>query len=369
MEKNIATLPGDGIGPEIMHQALNVLRAIEEKYGHTFNLTSCPIGAAAIKSSGQPLPIETLDHCLQSDAVLLAAIGEPAYDNNPNLSMRPEQGLLGLRKAMKLHANIRPIKTTQALSHLSQLKSITDTQIDMVIYRELSSGIYYGQRSEGHDTDEARDECYYNKTEIERISIPAFEAAQLRKGKLCLVDKANVLATSRLWRRVVNGIASKYPDVELSHLYVDNAAMQMVLNPSQFDVILCGNMFGDIISDLASTIPGSIGLLASASLGPNLAMFEPVHGSYPQAAGENTANPIAMIRSVAMMLNHFGLNKEAQTIEDGIQYCLSQGFGTEDLAPKNKLSTTALGNHIVSFIKDGKISPVTTTVDTIISPN
>lgn len=359
MDKKITILPGDGIGPEIMDQAVGVLRTVEKKYNHNFDLEIAAFGAAAIRSDGNPLPAGTLESCLQSDAVLLAAIGDPEFDNNPDLSVRPEQGLLGLRKALGVYTNIRPIQTNPALSHLSQLKIVEKEPIDFVIYRELSSGIYYGKRSESPESDEATDECYYNRNEISRIAHQAFKAARHRNKRLCLVDKANVLATSRLWRRVVNEISSEYPDVQVDRLFVDNAAMQMVLNPAQFDIVLCGNMFGDIISDLASTIPGSLGLSPSASIGDNHALFEPVHGSYPQAAGKNTANPVAMIRSVAMMLDYFGLREEATAIEDAINYCFKNGIGTPDLDPSLQLSTSDFG-HIISIIIEEGMEVVNT---------
>lgn len=353
IKKNITILSGDGIGPEIMAQGIKILDTIERKYGYLFELDIQRMGAVAIAADGNPLPMATMESCLDSDAVLLAAIGDPAYDNDPDLSMRPEQGLLGLRKAMKLYTNIRPVQTSPSLAHLSQIKSVENNAIDLVIYRELSSGIYYGKRSEGGETDEATDECYYNRQEIERIAKSAFEAAGVRSKKLCLVDKANVLATSRLWRKVVNEMSASYPEVELDHLFVDNAAMQMVLNPAQFDVILCGNMFGDIISDLASTIPGSLGLLPSASLGKGNALFEPVHGSYPQATGLNIANPIAMIRSVAMMMTYFDFHEAARDIELAIQACFEQGFGTPDLHTEHQMATTELGNMIALIMEEG----------------
>lgn len=352
IEKKITILPGDGIGPEIMYQAARVLEAVQTKFGHKFHIESKAIGAVAIEKSGNPLPLDTLESCMESDAVLLAAIGDPKYDNDPDLAMRPEQGLLGLRKALGLFANIRPIQTHPALHHLSQLKSVSKDQIDIVIFRELSSGIYYGKRKEDLQSDEATDECYYNREEIERITRRAFEAARKRNHRLCLVDKANVLATSRLWRRVVNNLSEDYPDIELTHLFVDNAAMQLVLNPSQFDVILCGNMFGDIISDLASTIPGSIGLLPSASYGERNALFEPVHGSYPQVAGQNVANPIAMIRSVAMMMEYFGLSAEVKTIERVIEACIKSGLGTIDLKTETVVTTSEFGNIVAIAIEE-----------------
>ena len=330
----IAVLPGDGIGPEIMAQAVKVLNAVALKYQIQFDLKYSPIGAIAIDQTGNPLPAETLDICLDADAILLGAVGHPKYDADPSLTVRPEQGLLGLRKALDLFINIRPIRIYPTLKHLSVLKEKHQRNVDFVIYRELSSGIYFGEKKEARDGEYAYDICSYHRSEIERIAHPAIHAAQHRRGKLCLIDKANVLASSRLWRSTVSEIARLHSDVQYDQLYVDNAAMQMVLNPGQFDVIVTSNMFGDIISDLASVLGGSLGLLPSSSIGTRTALFEPVHGSYPSAAGKDIANPVAMIMSVAMMLEHLKCKEAAENIEKAVEYCIEMGIGTEDLKSK-----------------------------------
>ena len=304
MKLNIAVLSGDGIGPEITQQSVKILKAIAERFNHEFLFEEAVVGASAIDLTGNPLPDPTLDLCKKSDAVLFGAIGDPKYDNNPAAKVRPEQGLLKLRKELGLFANIRPVRAFERLLEHSPLRPERIEGADMVIYRELTGGIYFGEKTLSDDGKQASDLCVYSEEEIERMTHLAFEAAQKRRNKVTLVDKANVLETSRLWRRTVKEIAKKYPEVELDFLYVDNAAMQMIINPKQFDVILTENMFGDIISDEASVIGGSIGLLASASVGKEHTLFEPIHGSYPQAAGKGIANPIASILSAAMLLEH-----------------------------------------------------------------
>src|SRR5215216_7229955 len=265
MEKNIVVIEGDGIGPEVTRQAVKVLDSIAEQYGHEFSYQYCLMGADAIDKTGNPLPDETVNICLESDAILFGAIGHPKYDNDPTAKVRPEQGLLKLRKSLQLFANIRPVSTYPALHHLSPLKEKQLEGVDFVVYRELTGGIYFGEKKVNEDYTEASDLCIYTKSEIERISHLAFQAAQQRRKKLTLVDKANVLETSRLWRKVVQEIAAQYKDVTVDYMFVDNAAMQIILNPRQFDVILTENMFGDIISDEASVLTGSLGLLPSAS--------------------------------------------------------------------------------------------------------
>src|SRR6185436_3333975 len=267
MHKNIAVIPGDGIGPEVIAQALRVLDAVGEQYGHQFYYNWCLMGADAIDKTGSPLPDQTVTTCLQSDAILFGAIGHPKYDNDPSAKVRPEQGLLRLRKELQLFANIRPVTTYVSLHHLSPLKEKQLRDVDFIIYRELTGGIYFGKKESNADGTEASDLCIYNKNEIERIAHLAFRAAGQRRKKLTLVDKANVLETSRLWRKVVQEIAGQYPDIALDFLFVDNAAMQIIMNPKQFDVMLTENMFGDILSDEASVISGSLGLLPSASVG------------------------------------------------------------------------------------------------------
>jgi len=322
MNIKIALLPGDGIGPEVTAEAVKVLEAIAEKYSHDFTFSTADVGAIAIDKTGNPLPNKTLEMCADADAVLFGSIGDPKYDNNPDAKVRPEQGLLKLRKSLGLFANIRPLTTYDALIAKSNLKEHVIKGTDFVIYRELTGGIYFGTKTLSEDGKSASDNCSYNAAEIDRISHLAFKAAQTRRKKLTLVDKANVLETSRLWRKQVTAMAKEYPDVALDFLFVDNAAMQIILNPRQFDVILTENMFGDIISDEASVISGSIGLLASASIGKHAALFEPIHGSYPQAKGKNIANPVASILSAAMLLEHFNLFKEAQNIKDAVEKSL-----------------------------------------------
>ncbi len=283
MKLNIAVLPGDGIGPEVTNQAIKALKAIASEFNHNFKFTTADVGAIAIDKHNDPLPEETLELCKNTDAILFGAIGHPKYDNDPSAKVRPEQGLLKLRKELGLYANIRPVKAYETLLDKSPLKKHIIEGTDISIYRELTGGIYFGEKQLVEDGNFASDLCDYSREEIERIAHLAFVAAQNRRHKVTLVDKANVLETSRLWRKVVTEVAEQYPDVTLDFLFVDNAAMQMILNPKQFDVILTENMFGDIISDEASVIGGSIGLLASASVGDKYAMFEPIHGSYPQA--------------------------------------------------------------------------------------
>lgn len=346
--ERISVLKGDGIGPEVVDQALKVLRAIGDKYGHEFSFQEGLIGAVAIDETGMPLPEETIQTCLASDAILLGAIGHPRFDNDPSAKVRPEQGLLGLRKTLKLFANIRPVRIFEDLRHLSVLKEEVLEGVDMIIYRELTGGIYFGKKSKNES--EASDLCHYHKYEIERIVRLAFEEAQRRRKQLCLIDKANVLDTSRLWREVVREMAPEFPDVVVDYLFIDNAAMQMILNPSQFDVIVTSNMFGDIISDEASVLGGSLGLLPSSSAGEGPRLYEPVHGSYPQAAGKNIANPIATILSVEMMLRDFGLAKEADDIVQAVNYCIKNKLLTQDLEKDFPLLCSEVGDKIAGFI-------------------
>lgn len=352
MKLKIALLPGDGIGPEVTQQAVKVLNAISEKYKHTFEYKSASVGAIAIEESGNPLPDVTLNICSESDAILFGAIGDPKYDNNPTSKVRPEQGLLKLRKELGLFANIRPLNTYDSLIHKSNLKEEVIKGTDFVIYRELTGGIYFGEKKLSDDGNLASDNCSYSSEEIDRIAHLAFKSALVRRKKLTLVDKANVLETSRLWRKRVQKIAEEYPTVKLDFLFVDNAAMQLILNPKQFDVVLTENMFGDILSDEASVISGSIGLLASASIGENTALFEPIHGSYPQAKGKNIANPLAAILSAAMLLDHFDLFDEAEDIRSAVEKSIDLNISTPDLNSTNHFSTTSVGNFIRDFILD-----------------
>ena len=351
MHKNIAVLAGDGIGPEIITEAIKVLQAVAKKYHHSFTYEHALIGAVAIDKTGNPLPDKTLEICKSSDAILFGAIGDPKYDNDPNAKVRPEQGLLALRKAFNLFCNVRPVTIYDSLIDSSPLKRNRIEGVDLVIYRELTGGIYFGEKKEMNDKGFASDLCTYSKEEILRVAHLAFKAAGKRKNKLTLVDKANVLASSRLWRSVVTELhSSEYKDVKLDFLFVDNAAMQMVLNPAQFDVILTGNLFGDIISDEASVIGGSIGLLASASIGDRYAMFEPIHGSFPQGKGKGIANPTATILSAAMMLDHFDMVDEANTIRDAVQKTIDNNVGTPDIYPEKSFTTSEVGSYISDII-------------------
>ena len=351
MHKTIAVLAGDGIGPEIITEAIKVLQAVAKKYHHSFTYEHALMGAVAIDETGNPLPDKTLEICKSSDAILFGAIGDPKYDNDPNAKVRPEQGLLALRKAFNLFCNVRPVTIYDSLIDSSPLKRNRIEGVDLVIYRELTGGIYFGEKKEMNDKGVASDLCTYSKEEILRVAHLAFKAAGKRKNKLTLVDKANVLASSRLWRSVVTDLHnSEYKDVELDFLFVDNAAMQMVLNPAQFDVILTGNLFGDIISDEASVIGGSIGLLASASIGDRYAMFEPIHGSFPQGKGKGIANPTATILSAAMMLDHFDMVDEANAIRDAVQKTIDNNVGTPDIYPDKSFTTSDVGSYISDII-------------------
>lgn len=353
MEKHIAYLPGDGIGPEVAKQAQKALNAVAEVYGHKFTYTEGLVGAAAIDATGDPYPAETHEICENSDAILFGAIGDPKYDNDPSATVRPEEGLLRMRKSLGLYCNIRPVKAYKILEEKSPLKNDRIEGADMVVFRELTSGLYFGSpRGRSEDGKTAFETCTYTEEEITRMAKPAFEAAKNRRNKLTLVDKANVLVTSRLWREVVTKFhAENYPEVELDFLFVDNAAMQMILNPKQFDVILTENLFGDIISDESSVIAGSLGLLASASVGGKIGLYEPIHGSYPQAAGKNIANPMAAILSAAMLLEtSFGLVDEAKAITEAIDKCMEDGFVTIDIDPDNYIGTEEVGDKVAELV-------------------
>ena len=336
MEKKIALLKGDGIGPEIVDSAVRVLEAIAKKYNHSFEFTPYLIGGCAIDATGAPLPEETVAGCLASDSVLLGAVGGPKWDTLPG-NKRPEKALLGIRAAMELFTNLRPAQLYPALAGDCPLRAdIVANGFDMVIVRELTGGIYFGERGyrEGKYGEEAYDTECYSRMEIERIGRVAFETAQKRGKKLCSIDKANVLESSRLWRRIMHELSEEYPDVQLSDMLVDNAAMQLVRNPAQFDVIVTSNMFGDILSDEASQITGSIGMLPSASLGSTKrGLYEPIHGSAPDIAGKHIANPIATILSAAMMLRYsFDMIAEADDIVRAVDEVLEAGCRTADLA-------------------------------------
>jgi len=350
MTYTITVIPGDGIGPEITQQSLSVMEAIGKTYGHQFTFTEGLMGAIAIDKTGNPLPDETLTLCKTSDAILFGAIGHPKYDNDPTAKIRPEQGLLKLRKELGLFCNVRPVKAYDCLIDQSPLKKNIIQGTDISIYRELTGGIYFGEKRLSGDGQSAFDGCSYSVVEIERIAHLAFKDALKRRKHVTLVDKANVLETSRLWRKTVDRVALEYPEVTLEKLFVDNAAMQLILNPKQFDVILTENLFGDIISDEASVIGGSIGLLASASIGKETGLFEPIHGSFPQATGQNIANPLASILSVAMLLNHLGLTVEAECVENAVNQSLNLGITTKDLNSTSPRSTSEVGEFVVSEI-------------------
>ncbi len=353
MTYNIALLKGDGIGPEIVDSAVRVLEAAGEKFGHQFVFTPYLIGGIAIDSCGEPLPRATVDGCLASDSVLLGAVGGPKWDTLPG-NMRPEKALLGIRAAMGLFTNLRPAKLYPALKGECPLRAdIVENGFDIMIVRELTGGIYFGERGTrmGKWGEEAYDTECYSRMEIERIAKVAFETARKRGKKVTSIDKANVLDSSRLWRKIMHETAERYPDVTYSDMLVDNAAMQLVRNPAQFDVIVTSNMFGDILSDEASQITGSIGMLPSASLGETTrGLYEPIHGSAPDIAGKGLANPIATILSAAMMLLHsFSLAKESQAIVDAVDAVLNKGYRTADLAHgAPSLSTTEITDLILA---------------------
>jgi 3-isopropylmalate dehydrogenase len=351
-DHKIAVLPGDGIGPEIVDQAIKVLRAFEKKVGVSFELEYAPIGGAGIDSDGIPLPEKTLSLAKQADAVLLGAVGDYKYDTlDP--AIRPEQGLLQIRKALELYANLRPVKAYRALLHASTLKPEIVDGIDIMVVRELTGGLYFGQPKK-RETKSALDTMTYSEHEVERIARSAFEIARKRRQKVCSVDKANVLATSQFWRDIVETVAKDFADVELSHMYVDNAAMQLIRNPKQFDVLLTENTFGDILSDEASMLTGSLGMLPSASLGEHRhAMYEPSHGSAPKYAGQNKVNPIAQIMSLAMMLDYsFGYAQEAAFIEEAIVQVLDAGIRTYDIAEEGArvVGTSQMGDAVAEAL-------------------
>jgi 3-isopropylmalate dehydrogenase len=350
MKYNIAVLAGDGIGPEVIGQAVRVLEIISKKENTEFILHEGLIGAVAIDRTGNPLPDDTINLCRSSDAILLGAVGHPKYDNDPSLQVRPEQGLLRIRKELGLFANIRPVTTYPVLNRISPLKEERLKGVDFVVYRELTGGIYFGEKGRSEDRRQAYDHCNYSVPEIERIGRMAFEAAKNRRKKVTLVDKANVLETSRLWRETVKELSKDWPEVQLDFMFVDAASMRIIQNPAYFDVILTENMFGDILTDEASVITGSIGLLPSASIGKETALFEPIHGSFPEGAGKNIANPIAAILSVAMMLNWMGMKEADHRIKESVEAALNAGIATQDINPSAGLSTTDVGDWVVNYI-------------------
>ncbi|HEX2936120.1 MAG TPA: 3-isopropylmalate dehydrogenase [Bacteroidales bacterium] len=352
MKKNIAVLAGDGIGPEVIDQALKVVKAIEKKYNHEFTYASALVGAIAIDKTGDPYPAETHEICMKSDAVLFGAIGDPKFDNDPKAKVRPEQGLLRMRKTLGLYANIRPITTFKSLIHKSPLKTELVDGADFIVIRELTGGIYFGERGRSEDRNTAFDTCTYTKEEIIRITKLAFEYARKRNKKVTAVDKANVLESSRLWRETVQELHKEYSDIELDFMFVDNAAMQLVTWPKKFDVMVTENMFGDILTDEASVITGSLGLLPSASVGIHTSVFEPIHGSYPQAAGKNIANPLGTILSAALMFEYsLGMPEAGALIREAVEASIAAGVVTVDIAGEGKAhSTSEVGDWIANYV-------------------
>ena len=352
MEYNILLLPGDGIGKEIVDEARKSLEAVAKRFGHNFNFEEALIGGSAIDAVGEPFPINTRDKCLSASAVLLGAVGGPKWDAVAG-EIRPEKGLLSMRAAMKVYANLRPVLLFPELADASPIKKeIIGDKLDIMIVRELTGGIYFGKR--GRVAASAFDTETYSIAEIERVARIAFGIAKDRNNKLTLVDKANVLESSRLWREVVGKMADEYPEVSLNYLYVDNAAMQLIVNPRQFDVMLTSNIFGDILSDEASVLTGSIGMLPSASLGDGgLGLYEPAHGSAPEIAGQDIANPLATILSAALMLRHsFLLDDEATAIEKAVEKILAKGYRTADIYQEGcqKIGTKAMGDAVTEEI-------------------
>ena len=339
MNLRILLLPGDGVGAEVTRAAVGVLEAVARKFGHTLALSEGLIGGVAIHKTGSPLPEDTMNKALAADATLLGAVGSPEFDQAPP-DKRPEKGLLGLRKVLEVFANLRPVKMWPALVESSPLKNQIVEGTDMIIVRELTGGLYYGE-PRGLDGDRAVNTMVYTRREIERVARKAFQLARARRKKVTSVDKSNVIENSQLWRRVVTEVAGEFPDVALDHLLVDNCAMQLVLNPRRFDVVLTENMFGDILSDEAAVLAGSIGMLPSASLGESKGLYEPVHGSAPDIAGQNKANPLGAIGSAAAMLDYtFGLAKEAAAVNEAMGRVLDSGRVTADLKPKGAPATT-----------------------------
>ncbi len=352
MNIKLAVLPGDGIGPEIIEQAMKTVKAVCKKFGHQLSYEYALTGAAAIDKTGDPYPPETHQLCLDSDAVLFGAIGDPRFDNDPKAPVRPEQGLLRMRKQLGLYANIRPVKTFPSLLHKSPLRRELVEGADFVCIRELTGGIYFGEKGRRDGGDTAYDTCTYTRAEIERILKIAYGFAEKRNKKLTVVDKANVLESSRLWREVAQEMATGYPDIKTEFMFVDNAAMQIIQWPKNFDVLVTENMFGDILTDEASVITGSLGLLPSASIGIHTSVFEPIHGSYPQAAGKDIANPVATILSAALMFEYaFDLKAEAKIIRDAVNASLDACYVTVDISEGTSYKTSEVGDWIAEWIE------------------
>lgn len=351
MKLNIAVLPGDGIGPEIMKQGVAVLDAIARKFGHEFNYQEAICGAHAIDEVGDPFPEDTYQACMQANAVLFAAVGDLRFDNDPTAKVRPEQGLLAMRKKLGLFANVRPVATFDCLLHMSPLKEDILRGADFVVIRELTGGMYFGEKYQ--DNDKAYDTDIYTRPEIERILKVAFDFAMRRRKHLTVVDKANVLASSRLWRQIAKEMEPLYPEVKTDYMFIDNASMRVLTEPTFFDVVVTENTFGDILTDETSCITGSMGLQPSASLGEHTPLFEPVHGSWPQAAGKNLANPVAQILSAAMLLEHFGLKEEGQLVRNAVNASLDANVRTPEIqVPGGEhYGTTEVGAWIVDWIE------------------
>ena len=351
MDFKIAVLPGDGIGPEISAQGVNVMTAVCEKFGHKVSYEYALCGAHAIDQVGDPFPEETFRICQQADAVLFSAVGDPKYDNDPTAKVRPEQGLLAMRKKLGLFANIRPVQTFKCLLHKSPLRAELVEGADFICIRELTGGMYFGEKYQ--DDDKAYDTNLYTRPEIERILKVAFEYARKRRRHLTVVDKANVLASSRLWRKVAQEVTQLYPDVTTDYMFVDNAAMRMIQEPTFFDVMVTENTFGDILTDEGSCISGSMGLLPSASTGESTPVFEPIHGSWPQAAGMNIANPLAQILSVAMLFEHFDCQEEARLIRRAVDASLDACVRTPEIQVEGgeRFGTKEVGDWITGYIR------------------
>ncbi len=362
MKKNILVIPGDGIGPEVTTWGKAVLEKIAEVYGHDFSFQEALMGHVAIEATGNPLPDETLQKAQQSDAILFGAVGHAKYDNDPSAKVRPEQGLLKIRKELGLYANLRPILLFDELLDASSIKPSILKGTDILFFRELTGDVYFGEKKRSKDGHTASDLMVYQRYEIERIAHKAFEAAMTRSKRLCSVDKANVLESSRLWRETVQQVSKNYPEVETEHMFIDNAAMQLIKDPKRFDVVLTANLFGDILTDEASQIAGSMGMLASASIGDGTGFFEPIHGSAHDIAGKDLANPLASILSVALMLDiSFGLKEESKLIIDVVNQVLAEGFRTNDIAdgstsPYKVLGTQDMGKLILKFIDQHSLS-------------
>ena len=354
MKLNIAKLPGDGIGPEVVEEAAKVVEAVCRRFGHEVSWHFAWAGACAIDRFGDPFPEETYQTCLDADAVLFGAVGDPRYDNDPTAKVRPEQGLLAMRKKLGLYANLRPVETFKSLVHKSPLKEDLVDGADFLVLRELTGGMYFGEKGRRDNGDTAFDTNIYHRYEIERILKQAFAYAKQRRGHLTVVDKANVLESSRLWRQIAQEMAPDYPEVTTDYMFVDNAAMKLITEPKFFDVIVTENTFGDILTDEASVVSGSMGLLASASVGEKTGVYEPIHGSWPQAAGKGIANPVAAILSAAMMFEYaFGLTAEGKAIRQAVADSLEAGVVTDDLADGGKaFSTSQVGDWIADRINE-----------------